>query len=114
MPASPPALRSSASADPGRPVLRAPAARVLDEADEEAVHRLLATDPVAACVLAGRVESSGTAAATLGAPLWGVGEGRALDAVCLAGANLIPFAVPVASTRPASTQAATGSVASSR
>jgi predicted GNAT family acetyltransferase len=75
-------------------VLRAPAARILDEADEEAVHRLLATDPVAACVLAGRIESSGTAAATLGAPLWGVGEGRALEAVCLAGANLIPFAVP--------------------
>jgi predicted GNAT family acetyltransferase len=58
------------------------------------VHRLLATDPVAACVLAGRIEAAGTAAATLGAPLWGVGEGRTLDAVCLAGANLIPFAVP--------------------
>ena len=58
------------------------------------MHRLLATDPVAACVLAGRIESAGTAAATLGAPLWGVGEGRALEAVCLAGANLIPFAVP--------------------
>jgi predicted GNAT family acetyltransferase len=75
-------------------VLRAPAARVLDEADEEAVHRLLATDPVAACVLAGRIEAAGTGAATLGAPLWGIGEGGSLEAVCLAGANLIPFAVP--------------------
>jgi uncharacterized protein len=75
-------------------VLRAPAARVLDETDEGAVHRLLATDPVAACVLAGRVESAGTAAASLGAPLWGIGSGRVLDAVCLSGANLIPFAVP--------------------
>ena len=75
-------------------MLRAPAARVLDEADEEAVHRLLAIDPVAACVLAGRIESAGTAPATLGAPLWGVGSGGSLDAVCLAGANLIPFAVP--------------------
>jgi uncharacterized protein len=75
-------------------VLRTPTARVLDEADEGAVHRLLDTDPVAACVLAGRVESSGTAAAALGAPLWGFGAGRDLDAVCLAGANLIPFAVP--------------------
>jgi uncharacterized protein len=75
-------------------VLRTPTARVLDEADEEAVHRLLATDPVAACVLAGRVESTGTAAASLGAPLWGFGTGRELEAVCLAGANLIPFAVP--------------------
>jgi predicted GNAT family acetyltransferase len=75
-------------------VLRTPTARVLDESDEPAVHRLLATDPVAACVLAGRVEVAGTAAAALGAPLWGFGAGRDLDAVCLAGANLIPFAAP--------------------
>jgi uncharacterized protein len=75
-------------------VLRTPTARVLGEADEAAVHRLLASDPVAGCVLAGRIEASGTAPATLGAPLWGMGEGRTLDAVCLAGANLIPFSVP--------------------
>jgi predicted GNAT family acetyltransferase len=75
-------------------VLRTPTARVLDESDEPAVHRLLATDPVAACVLAGRIEAAGTAAAALGAPLWGFGAGRDLDAVCLAGANLIPFAAP--------------------
>ena len=58
------------------------------------MHRLLAHDPVAACVLAGRIESAGTAPASLGAPLWGLGGGRELEAVCLAGANLIPFAVP--------------------
>ena len=75
-------------------MLRAPAARVLDEGDEEAVLRLLATDPVAACVLAGRVESAGTGAAGLGAPLWGFWAGGTLEAVCLAGANLIPFAHP--------------------
>jgi predicted GNAT family acetyltransferase len=75
-------------------VLRTSTARVLDEDDESAVHRLLATDPVAACVLAGRIEACGTAQASLGAPLWGFGAGRELDAVCLAGANLIPFAVP--------------------
>jgi predicted GNAT family acetyltransferase len=75
-------------------VLRTPTARVLDETDEPAVRRLLATDPVAACVIAGRVEVAGTAARALGAPLWGIGSGRSLDAVCLAGANLIPFAVP--------------------
>jgi uncharacterized protein len=75
-------------------VLGTPTARVLDDADEPAVHRLLATDPVAACVLAGRIETSGTAPVSLGAPLWGIGAGRDLDAVCLAGANLIPFAVP--------------------
>ncbi|SFL84132.1 DUF4081 domain-containing GNAT family N-acetyltransferase [Geodermatophilus ruber] len=75
-------------------MLRTPTARVLDEEDEPAVRRLLATDPVAACVLAGRVEAVGTAASALGAPLWGFGAGRSLEAVCLAGANLIPFALP--------------------
>jgi predicted GNAT family acetyltransferase len=75
-------------------VLRAPTARVLDASDEPAVTELLATDPVAACWLAGRVEAVGTGALAVGAPLWGFGEGRSLDAVCLAGGNLIPFAVP--------------------
>jgi predicted GNAT family acetyltransferase len=75
-------------------VLRTPTARVLDEGDEHAVLRLLATHPVAACVLAGRVEIAGTSATSLGAPLWGIGTGQSLDAVCLAGANLIPFAAP--------------------
>jgi hypothetical protein len=73
-------------------VLRAASARVLDEDDEGAVRALLATDPVGACMLAGRVEAHGTASSALGAPLWGVHAGRQLDAVCLAGANLIPFA----------------------
>jgi predicted GNAT family acetyltransferase len=45
-------------------------------------------------MLAGRIETHGTAPATLGAPLWGLWTGRRLDAVCLAGANLIPFARP--------------------
>jgi hypothetical protein len=75
-------------------VLRSPTTRVLDEGDESAVHRLLATDPVAGCVLAGRVELTGTAPVAVGAPLWGFGSGRSLEAVCLAGANLIPFALP--------------------
>jgi uncharacterized protein len=75
-------------------VLRTPTARTLDESDEAAVTRLLASDPVAACVLAGRVEVAGTGPRSLGAPLWGLGSGRGLDAVCLAGANLIPFARP--------------------
>ena len=75
-------------------MLRTPTARVLDEGDERAVTRLLAADPVATCVLAGRVEALGTGAAALGAPLWGFGSGSSLEAVCLAGANLIPFALP--------------------
>jgi predicted GNAT family acetyltransferase len=72
-------------------VLRAASARVLDEDDEGAVRALLATDPVGACMLAGRIEVHGTAAAALGAALWGLYSGRQLDAVCLDGANLIPF-----------------------
>jgi predicted GNAT family acetyltransferase len=75
-------------------VLRSAAARVLDADDEVAVRELLDTDPVAACMLAGRIETHGTATSTLGAPLWGLSTGRRLDAVCLAGANLIPFARP--------------------
>jgi predicted GNAT family acetyltransferase len=86
-------------------VLRVASARVLDEDDESAVRALLATDPVGACMLAGRVEVHGTATATLGAPLWGVYSGRQLDAVCLAGANLIPFA------RPGAERAAAGAFA---
>ena len=75
-------------------MLRTPSARVLDASDETAVTELLATDPVATCWLAGRVEVVGTSPMALGAPLWGFGAGRTLDAVCLAGANLIPFARP--------------------
>jgi predicted GNAT family acetyltransferase len=75
-------------------VLRSVSARVLDADDEPAVRDLLATDPVGACMVAGRIETHGTAAATLGAPLWGLWTGRRLDALCLAGANLIPFSRP--------------------
>ena len=74
-------------------MLRAPVARVLDERDEAAVVRLLAGDPVGACVVAGRVEAVGTSARALGAPLWGLGDGE-LDAICLAGVNLIPVVRP--------------------
>jgi len=75
-------------------VLRSLPARVLDAEDEGAVRDLLGSDPVAACMLAGRVETHGTAPASLGAPLWGLHSGSRLDAICLAGANLIPFARP--------------------
>src|SRR3954454_5786865 len=53
-------------------------------------------------MLAGRVETHGTATASLGAPLWGLSSGRRLDAVCLAGANLIPIACPGAEAEAAS------------
>ncbi len=75
-------------------MLRALPARVLDATDERAVGELLAIDPVAACMVAGRIETHGVAVASLGAPLWGIGSAGHLDAVCLAGANLVPFARP--------------------
>jgi predicted GNAT family acetyltransferase len=75
-------------------VLRSVSARVLDADDEPAVRELLTIDPVGTCMVAGRIETHGTAPATLGAPLWGLYAGRRLDAICLAGANLIPFARP--------------------
>ena len=75
-------------------MLRSMPARVLDADDERAVRELLDTDPVASCMLTGRIETHGTATASLGAPLWGLRSGGRLDAVCLAGANLIPFARP--------------------
>ena len=75
-------------------MLRAEPARVLDARDEPAVRDLLDTHPVAACMLAGRIEAQGVSAQSLGAPLWGLGADGRLDAVCLAGANLIPFARP--------------------
>src|SRR4051794_8797766 len=56
-------------------------------------------------MLAGRVEPYGPAPSALGAPLGGMGVGRRLDAVCLAGANLIPFA------RPGAERAAAGAFA---
>ena len=73
-------------------MLRALPARVLDDADDVEVRGLLDTDPVSACMLAGRIEAFGVSARSLGAPLWGFGPNGRLDAVCLAGANLIPFA----------------------
>ncbi len=82
-------------------VLGARSARVLDASDERAVRELLDTDPVATCMLAGRVETHGVEPASLGAPLWGVGAPGRLDAVCLAGANLIPFARPGAEVEAA-------------
>ena len=77
-----------------------PTARVLDEADEAAVRRLLDTDPVAGCVIAGRVERAGTARGGPRRAAVGLRRGRDLDAVCLAGANLIPFALPGAERPP--------------
>lgn len=67
------------------------ACRLLGDADLPAVRALLATDPVAGCLVATRVERGGLDPRRLGGELWGHGEDR-LDGVCLSGPNLVPLA----------------------
>lgn len=50
---------------------------------------LLACDPVAACMVASRVEAMGLNPLRLGGELWGYGS--RLDGLCFSGANLIPL-----------------------
>ena len=86
---------------PAASVLRTPTARVLDEGDEARGHRLLATDPVARVRprrpgRGRRARRRRRSARRSG----GSATGGGLEAVCLAGANLIPFAVPAPSGPP--------------
>jgi predicted GNAT family acetyltransferase len=71
-------------------VLRTSALRVLRPADLREVTELLARDPVADVFVASRVEAAGLDPHRLGGEMWGhVVDGR-LDALCHAGANLVP------------------------
>ncbi|PRZ05654.1 hypothetical protein BCE75_107142 [Isoptericola sp. CG 20/1183] len=75
---------------------RGPAARVLGPADLAAARRVCAADPVASVLAAARIDvadRSGLAAA--GGELWGFPASGPLEAVCWAGANLVPV-VPAA------------------
>jgi predicted GNAT family acetyltransferase len=70
-------------------------ARLLDERDGMAVRAVLASDPVACCMVAARVEVAGLDAWRLGGELWGADvrpmrNGR-LDGLCYVGPNLIPL-----------------------
>ena len=56
-------------------MLRLAGARVLDERDRAVVHLALDADPVAGCMVASRVESSGLEPWRLGGELWGFGTG---------------------------------------
>ena len=71
-------------------MLRTAGARVLDNRDRDEVLALLGRDPVADVFVASRVEAVGLDGWRLGAELWGFGERGRLDAVCYAGANLVP------------------------
>jgi predicted GNAT family acetyltransferase len=64
-------------------------ARVLGPAQGAAVARVLASDPVANCLVAARFEQAGMDARALGGQFWGVGGGR--DGVCFDGPNLVPL-----------------------
>ena len=63
--------------------------RVAVVRDPAAVSRVLAEDPVAACMVAARVADHGVDPRAIGGELWT--RGRAEDSLCYAGANLIPL-----------------------
>ena len=67
---------------------------MLDDRDRPSVHEVLTADPVGSCMVASRIESVGLDPWRLGGELWGYDRGRRgsnLDALCFAGANLIPL-----------------------
>jgi len=71
-------------------VLRSSPVRVLDDRDVPAALDVLARDPVANVFVQSRVEAGGLDPWRLGAEMWGhVVEGE-LQALCYAGANLVP------------------------
>lgn len=70
-------------------VLRVAGARILDDRDRVGVRAVLENDPVAACMVAARVEVAGLDPWRLGGELWAVGS--RLDGLCFSGANLVPL-----------------------
>lgn len=70
-------------------MLKLAGARLLGHRDAHWVRAALDADPVAACMVAARVEVAGTDPWRLGGELWGVGQH--LDGLCFAGANLVPL-----------------------
>src|SRR4051794_39050614 len=64
-------------------------ARLLGPADGHEIARVLASDPVASCLVAARFEKAGMDTRALGGRFWGVGGGR--DGVCFDGPNLVPL-----------------------
>jgi predicted GNAT family acetyltransferase len=70
-------------------VLRLAGARLLDDRDRAGVRAALEDDPVAACMVAARVEVAGLDPWRLGGELWAVGS--RLDGLCFSGANLVPL-----------------------
>jgi uncharacterized protein len=71
-------------------MLRSTSLRVLRPEDLPAVAELLSHDPVADVFVASRVESVGLDPARLGGEMWGFAVDGYLEALCHAGANLVP------------------------
>ncbi len=70
-------------------VLRVAGARLLDDRDRAGVRAALESDPVAACMVAARVEVAGLDPWRLGGEVWA--SGSRLDGLCFSGANLVPL-----------------------
>jgi predicted GNAT family acetyltransferase len=70
-------------------VLRVAGARLLDDRDRGGVRAALDADPVAACMVAARVEIAGLDPWRLGGELWAVGS--RMEGLCFSGANLVPL-----------------------
>jgi uncharacterized protein len=70
-------------------VLRVAGARLLDDRDRAGVRAALENDPVAACMVAARVEVAGLDPWRLGGELWAVGS--RMEGLCFSGANLVPL-----------------------
>jgi len=73
-------------------VLRGSPVRVLDDRDLVVVRDLLDRDPVANVFVSSRVDGAGLDPWRLGAEVWGYLVGGRVEALCYAGANLVPVA----------------------
>ena len=71
-------------------MLRSTSLRVLRPEDLPAVAEVLSVDPVADVFVASRVEAVGLDPARLGGEMWGYTVDGRLEALCHAGANLVP------------------------
>jgi uncharacterized protein len=69
-------------------VLKLAGARLLQDRDAGGVRAALDSDPIAACMVASRVEAVGLHPPRLGGELWGFGR---LEGLCFSGANLMPL-----------------------